>query len=436
MILTMKKENTMKKLTAMIVAMAMAFAVFGADAPYLIPFQGRLTDQKGVAYTEGQYTLIFNLYDTAVGGTSLWTERHEKVGVINGMVNLFLGSITSLDEQDFSKTRYLGITVDADGNANSYDPEMIPRQMIIPAFHAQNANKLQGMDWSAVLSGDITVPLASRYINPDRIHDGTISYGKLDQSVADKLVHVGMVQMFAGSTNAIPIGWLLCDGRILKRSAYPRLFDVIGTSWNYTNKISSATYRACIDRQSLSDSRHSGNEPDVVWDYYLSGSIFGAEPGEGRCVLANYWRNKISGESGRGEITMTYTYNIEGCMEGTYHILFTKVAASQSCYSLYLTYDGAEHKIEVPSDSLLSSTEWTYGPEIQVTNSLEQIKAVFNDNYAGIAIPALQIVKVIPPADDGEFASDDEFRLPDASTWALCPTNQPPADCVNFIIKY
>lgn len=219
-----------KPLTAIAVLMA-AITLIGADAPCLIPFQGRLTNQQGIAYTEGQYTLIFNLYDTAVGGTSLWTERHEKVGVINGMVNLFLGSINSLDGQDFSKTRYLGITVDADGNANSYDPEMIPRQMIIPSFHAQNSSRLQGMDWSAVLSGDKTIPIASRYINPDRIHDGTITYEKLDPSVADKLLPAGMIQPFAGPTNNVPAGWLPCDGRTVDAGDYPKLYAAIGNSW-------------------------------------------------------------------------------------------------------------------------------------------------------------------------------------------------------------
>ena len=109
----------MKKMMMTIAVMMTALVVCGADVPSLIPFQGRLTNQQGEVYKEGQYSLIFNIYDTAVGGTSLWTERHEGVGVINGMVNLFLGSIKSLESVDFSKTCYLGITIDADGNANS-----------------------------------------------------------------------------------------------------------------------------------------------------------------------------------------------------------------------------------------------------------------------------------------------------------------------------
>jgi hypothetical protein len=161
----------------------------------LIPFQGRLTDQQGVPRTNGTYTLIFNLYDSAVGGSNIWTERHERVGVVNGMVNVFLGSITSLDGQapgvpgvDFSSTRYLGITVDADNNSNTSDPEMVPRQMIIPAFWAKDSEKLAGKNWSSILvSGN----------NPDV---GFIRGSKLQPN------GVGAAQLAPGSVTASAIG--------------------------------------------------------------------------------------------------------------------------------------------------------------------------------------------------------------------------------------
>lgn len=120
----------------------------------LIPFQGRLTNQQGEPYNSGQFSITFNLYSPAVGGPTLWTERHEKVGVTNGMVNVFLGSIIALNTVDFSTVKYLGITVDADNNPATADPEMVPRQMIIPAFwakQAENANKLAGNDWSSII---------------------------------------------------------------------------------------------------------------------------------------------------------------------------------------------------------------------------------------------------------------------------------------------
>ena len=147
--------HAMKKLLTLLSLLVVAGPLAAQTAaPTLIPFQARLTDQNGVAYTNNQYTIVFQLYDQAVGGTLLWSERHEKVGVLNGMVNVFLGSIATLTNVSFSSTRYLGITVDGDNNPNTADPEMVPRQMIIPAFWAQNSansQKLAGYAWSDLL---------------------------------------------------------------------------------------------------------------------------------------------------------------------------------------------------------------------------------------------------------------------------------------------
>ena len=193
--------------------------VFGAlmsqaqqPSPRLIPFQGRLTDQQGRPYTNGQFTLTFSLYSQAVGGTPLWTERHQKVGVINGMVNVFLGSINNLDNQDFSQTRHLGITIDADDNPTTSDPEMVPRQMIIPAFWAKNSDKLAGQDWTPIFG--VNSPL------------GPIPAEKVE---SQGMVPAGAIVAFGGQN--IPNGWLLCDGRALNSGTYPRLFAAIGTSW-------------------------------------------------------------------------------------------------------------------------------------------------------------------------------------------------------------
>jgi len=178
-----------------------------APTPTLIPFQGRLTDQAGNVYTSGQYTLIFNLYDLAVGGTVLWSETHQKVGVINGMVNVFLGSINpALATNDFSQVRYLGITIDPDNTSSTPDPEMVPRQMIIPAFWAKNSEKLVGYDWSAVFTNGNP---ATGTISGSRLTDNSVSPSKLQAGIA---VPVGGVLMWWGTLASIPAGFEICDG--------------------------------------------------------------------------------------------------------------------------------------------------------------------------------------------------------------------------------
>ena len=139
-------------------------ALAQSASPQVIPFQGRLTNQAGTPYNNGQYSIIYNLYGQAVGGGTLWTERHEKVGVVNGMVNVFLGSINALTTVDFSTVKYLGITVDVDNNPATADPEMVPRQMIIPAFWAKQADnssnsaKMAGKDWTTIIQDGLGNP--------------------------------------------------------------------------------------------------------------------------------------------------------------------------------------------------------------------------------------------------------------------------------------
>lgn len=256
------------KTKILIFLMVASFIAFAAESLHVIPFQGRLTNQFGEPYQEGNYTIIFNLYDAPVGGIALWTERHESVGLINGMVNVFLGSITDLSNQDFTQSKYLGITIDADGNPNTPDPEMVPRQVIVPAFFAKNSEKLLGADWSAILTagsndprtgyiagsrivdkGVVTDKLADNGVTTIKIKDGNVTSSKIAEKsilpshlssaalndLASAFLPPGVIMPFAGTT--IPAGWLPCDGRVVSSERYPALFNAIGTVWGSETNI-------------------------------------------------------------------------------------------------------------------------------------------------------------------------------------------------------
>jgi microcystin-dependent protein len=244
--------STLQRFNAVLFACFAVHSCWAAPAPMLIPFQGRLTDQHGVPYTNGQYTITFNLYDVPVGGTKLWSETHQRVGIINGMVNVFLGSINSLTNAGgFDQARHLGITIDADGNPNTPDPEMVPRQMIIPSFwatHSENASKLAGYDWREILEGGSTDPhnaliSASRIqtggitaqqiqdhsITGDRLKDGTITAASISSDLLVNLMPPGVIVPFGGTN--VPSGWLLCDGSAVSSIQYAALYSAIRTNW-------------------------------------------------------------------------------------------------------------------------------------------------------------------------------------------------------------
>ena len=102
-------------------------------------YQGRLTDATGNPVTNGSYSMVFNLYDAATGGTPLQTKTYN-VTVTNGLFSQVLefgnGYFTG-------EARYLGIQVGT-------DTEMTPRQAIYAVPYAYSLKP------GATVEGDVS----------------------------------------------------------------------------------------------------------------------------------------------------------------------------------------------------------------------------------------------------------------------------------------
>ena len=171
------------------------------DAPPLIPFQGHLARPSGEDVSQfdpvpnGQYDILFTLYAAPVGGESkVWgPERHSNVIIVNGLVNAMLGSVIGFNDVIaanpifFARPLYVGITVDADGNPNTADLELIPRQVLLPAVQAHNASRLDGADWRDFFAG-----------TDER---GTFVEGNTRARDAEKLDGADWTRFFAGTDN-------------------------------------------------------------------------------------------------------------------------------------------------------------------------------------------------------------------------------------------
>ena len=114
-----------------IIICAVAMAV--ADIPRLLTYQGRLTDDSGNPVADGDYILVFDMYDDSTAGTLRWVET-QTVTVLDGLFNVQLGVTETLDEGLFASypNLFLGLNI-------SGQPQMAPRTRLTSSafsFHA------------------------------------------------------------------------------------------------------------------------------------------------------------------------------------------------------------------------------------------------------------------------------------------------------------
>jgi hypothetical protein len=87
----------------------LAPTALGADVPKLINYQGMLTDDAGTPLN-GSYDLTFYIYNDTTGGTLKWSETQNGVQVQDGLFNVALGKVSSLN-LSFDESYWLAVKV-------------------------------------------------------------------------------------------------------------------------------------------------------------------------------------------------------------------------------------------------------------------------------------------------------------------------------------
>ncbi|MEK7462367.1 MAG: hypothetical protein AAB618_02225, partial [Patescibacteria group bacterium] len=121
-----------------------------AQPSYTMNYQGKLTDNTGLAVTDGTYAMEFKLYTQSSGGAAIWTETRNGgnvVTVTNGLFSVMLGSVTSIAGVNFNQALYLGVNIAGDG-------EMTPRKSLGTVPSAFEARQLGGVASTSFLRSD------------------------------------------------------------------------------------------------------------------------------------------------------------------------------------------------------------------------------------------------------------------------------------------
>jgi Carbohydrate binding domain len=207
--------------------------------PYMVNFQGRLTDASGNIKPDGQYNIKFRLMSASSGGTNLWEgdrvygASDNTVTVTNGLFSIRLGDTTkgdpalspSLFNTATNATIYLEIelptpataTCATNGCASFTEGAMTPRSLLASAAYAFNADTVDGIDGSSLARVDTTNTFtASNTYNSGttNTYNGAVVHNSTDTIANNQLLGLN-IQGTAGSytlQNTGTGGYLYNDG--------------------------------------------------------------------------------------------------------------------------------------------------------------------------------------------------------------------------------
>jgi hypothetical protein len=133
-------------LTVLFFAVCLFSAIFAAEVPHLINYQGKLT-KSGTCALDTTIAMTFQIYTDSTTSISLWTETQSSVKVEDGNFNVLLGSVVSIPDSAFNGSiRYLGVKVGGDA-------EMTPCQPIVSVGYAYRSFQADTADYARGFSG-------------------------------------------------------------------------------------------------------------------------------------------------------------------------------------------------------------------------------------------------------------------------------------------
>ncbi len=119
----------MRTLKAILIFLTIAVFSISAQVPRTINYQGKLTDDSGIAVT-GPVSITFRIYSTETGGTPLWSEAHGSVTVTNGLFDVILGEGTPMTI-DFDEQYWMELVVGGE--------TLAPREQLAAVPYAHRA---------------------------------------------------------------------------------------------------------------------------------------------------------------------------------------------------------------------------------------------------------------------------------------------------------
>jgi hypothetical protein len=149
-----------------------------AQIPTTLTYQGVLADTLGNPKPDGAYSFTFRLFESASGGTSIWSET-KSLSVRSGLFFTALGDQTPLGTVQFDRPYWLSLQVGG-------DPELSPRVPLTSAGYSMNALRadtaryaLSAPQQTFVDSARIAGTIPDNTVTSAKIQDGTVASADL-----------------------------------------------------------------------------------------------------------------------------------------------------------------------------------------------------------------------------------------------------------------
>lgn len=135
-----------------------------AQIPQTMNYQGRLEDNSGNPVSDGNYTIVFTIYDAATNGNSFWTETRT-VTTEDGFFNLTLGESTAIN---ISTEQQVWLNISIGGN------NLTPRTKLSGSLSSLSTKSIEN---TATAGNTVVTSINSSTggIDAVKIADGSIS---------------------------------------------------------------------------------------------------------------------------------------------------------------------------------------------------------------------------------------------------------------------
>lgn len=213
------------------ILVVMLISVASADVPTMINYQGKLTDNAGDPI-DTTVDILFTICVDSAGVLCIWGETQPGVEIVDGLFNVKLGSVVSIDPDVFiDDDRWMHIKI---GGSGGEDIEPPTEFLTSPyAFNSTYADTSFNIANDSVTSQSIANgTIQFQDIGSNGAVDGDVMKFNGSQWMADDCLPVGVIVMWSGSLASIPTGWVLCNGSSSTPDLTDRFIYGVGTGEN------------------------------------------------------------------------------------------------------------------------------------------------------------------------------------------------------------